>query len=78
MLMKGLPSSCYVTVDTMGMVEGKQSSLISYCFPVWEDYVVEPRRLSKIITVATSLLGGGQGRCLVAQELMAMGELELL
>lgn len=42
MLMKGLPSSCYVTVDTMGMVEGKQSSLISYCFPVWEDYVVEP------------------------------------
>lgn len=42
MRLKGRPSSCYVTVDTVSTVEGKQSSLVSYCFPIWDNYVVEP------------------------------------
>lgn len=42
MLLKARPSSCYVTVDIVDIVEGKQSSLISYCLPVWEDYIIEP------------------------------------
>lgn len=78
MLLKARPSSCYVTVDVVDIVEGKQSPLISYCLPVWEDYIIEPRRLSRLIFVATSLLGDGQGRCLVAQESVATGELGLL
>lgn len=82
MRLKGRPSSCYVTVDTVSTVEGKQSSLVSYCFPIWDNYVVEPEDSAGsfffFFFVATSLLGDGQGRCLVAQELVGTGELGLL
>lgn len=42
---------------SVAMVKENQSSLISWCVPVWEDYAVVPRRLSRLIFVAASLFG---------------------
>lgn len=44
-------------MQRVAMVGGNQSSLISWCVTVWEDYVVVPWRLSSLIFVAASLFG---------------------